>query len=199
MDAVVAEAAKLGYPVNEMAIGGGSAGGCLALLYAYRDTAESPVPVRFVFEAVGPSSFYPEDWDNYGLDKPEAQAEAAGLFGVMTGAKLTPDMFGTPAYDAAVKDASALLWVTKDAVPTVMAYCTHDTMQPFKASVRLDRALTENGVPHDCFVAEHSGHGLQNDSAVYRQYLETVIADRVENVGVRVTPQRPFNEERPSS
>lgn len=53
MDAVVAEAAKLGYPVNEMAIGGGSAGGCLALLYAYRDTAESPVPVRFVFEAVG--------------------------------------------------------------------------------------------------------------------------------------------------
>lgn len=147
MDAVVAEAAKLGYPVNEMAIGGGSAGGCLALLYAYRDTAESPVPVRFVFEAVGPSSFYPEDWDNYGLDKPEAQAEAAGLFGVMTGAKLTPDMFGTPAYDAAVKDASALLWVTKDAVPTVMAYCTHDTMQPFKASVRLDRALTENGVP----------------------------------------------------
>ncbi len=130
MDAVVAEAAKLGYPVNEMAIGGGSAGGCLALLYAYRDTAESPVPVRFVFEAVGPSSFYPEDWDNYGLDKPEAQAEAAGLFGVMTGAKLTPDMFGTPAYDAAVKDASALLWVTKDAVPTVMAYCTHDTMQP---------------------------------------------------------------------
>lgn len=175
MDAVVAEAAKLGYPVNEMAIGGGSAGGCLALLYAYRDTAESPVPVRFVFEAVGPSSFYPEDWDNYGLDKPEAQAEAAGLFGVMTGAKLMPDMFGTPAYDTAVKDASALLWVTKDAVPAVMAYCTHDTMQPFKASVRLDRALTENGVPHDCFVAEHSGHGLQNDSAVYRQYLETVL------------------------
>ena len=85
MDAVVAEAAKLGYPVNEMAIGGGSAGGCLALLYAYRDTAESPVPVRFVFEAVGPSSFYPEDWDNYGLDKPEAQAEAAGLFGVTLG------------------------------------------------------------------------------------------------------------------
>lgn len=128
MDAVVAEAAKLGYPVNEMAIGGGSAGVCLALLYAYRDAAESPVPVRFVFEAVGPSSFYPEDWGNYGLDKPEAQAEAAGLFGVMTGAKLTPDMFGTPAYDAAVKDASALLWVTKDAVPTVMAYGTHDTM-----------------------------------------------------------------------
>ena len=25
------------------------------------------------------------------------------------------------------------------------------------------------------------------------------IFDRVENVGVRVTPQRPFNEERPSS
>lgn len=29
--------------------------------------------------------------------------------------------------------------------------------------------------------------------------LPFVAGDRVENVGVRVTPQRPFNEERPSS
>lgn len=57
----------------------------------------------------------------------------------------------------------------------VQRYRARQRGQPFKASVRLDRALTENGVPHDCFVAEHSGHGLQNDSAVYRQYLETVL------------------------
>jgi len=49
---VVREAEKLGYHVDRMAISGGSAGGCLALLYAYRDAADAPVPVRMVFEGV---------------------------------------------------------------------------------------------------------------------------------------------------
>lgn len=68
MPFVIEEAAKLGYKIDRMAMSGGSAGGCLALLYAYRDAAESPVPVRMVFVGVGPSSFYPEDWKSYGLE-----------------------------------------------------------------------------------------------------------------------------------
>ncbi len=62
---VIAEAEKLGYPIQEMAVSGGSAGCCLALLYAYRDAEASPVPVKMVFGAAGPSSFYPEDWKWY--------------------------------------------------------------------------------------------------------------------------------------
>ena len=65
---VVKEAEKLGYNIDRMAMSGGSAGGCLALIYAYRDADTSPVPVKMVFEGVGPSSFYPEDWKNYGLE-----------------------------------------------------------------------------------------------------------------------------------
>ena len=67
MPVVIAESEKLGYHIDEMSIGGGSAGHCLAMLYAYRDAELSPVPVRMVFGAVGPSSFYPEDWGCYGL------------------------------------------------------------------------------------------------------------------------------------
>ena len=37
MPYVIAEAEKLGYSIDEMIMSGGSAGGCLALLYAYRD------------------------------------------------------------------------------------------------------------------------------------------------------------------
>ena len=55
---VVEEAKKLGYNLNEMAISGGSAGGTLAMLYAYRDAEESPIPVKMMFEMVGPSSFF---------------------------------------------------------------------------------------------------------------------------------------------
>ena len=89
MPYVVAAAEKLGYKLDRMAISGGSAGGCLALLYAYRDADTSPLPVRMVFEAVGPGSFHVEDWGIFGLD--QSPAAAAGLFSVMSGQALTPE------------------------------------------------------------------------------------------------------------
>lgn len=177
MPYVIAEAEKLGYHIDQMAVGGGSAGHCLAMLYAYRDADTSPVPVRMVFGAVGPSSFYPEDWTNYGFDKdtPEAKEGAAGLFSVMCGTTLTPDMFGTPEYDEAVKSVSALLWIDENTVPSLMAYGAYDTMQPYLGSVRLDKVLTEHGVPHDYIVCKHSGHGLQNDNKQYVEYMRKLI------------------------
>lgn len=170
---IIEEAKKLGYNIDRMAMSGGSAGGSLALIYAYRDADEAPVPVKMVFEGVGPSSFYPEDWKSYGLDKdPEA---AAALFGVMSGKKITPDMFGTDAYEDLIKDVSALLWVDENTVPTVMAYGAHDIFQPYDGSIRLDTALTENNIPHEYIVFEHSGHGLQNDNKQMVQYNEAII------------------------
>ena len=65
----IEEAAKLGYTIDHMAMSGGSASGYLTLLYACRGTAESPVPVRMVFEGVVPSSVYPKDWKCCGFDK----------------------------------------------------------------------------------------------------------------------------------
>ena len=173
MPYVVEEAEKLGYKLDRMAISGGSAGGCLALIYACRDADTSPVPVRMMFEAVGPGSFYVEDWGIFGLDKsPEA---AAGLFGVMSGQALSPEDITSGAYLDAVKPISADRWVTKNTVPSVLCYGAHDKMQPFAASKPLVAALEENGVDYQYLVAEHSGHGLQNDSKVYMEYLDTVV------------------------
>lgn len=169
---VIEEARKLGYNIDRMATAGGSAGGCLALIYAYRDASSSPVPVMMAFEGVGPTSFYPEDWKCYGFDQ-NAEA-AAEMFSVMTGKEVTAEMFGTAEYDELVKDASALLWVNEDTVPTVMAYGQHDKFQPYEGSVRLDKALTENGVPHEYIVLPHSGHGLQNDNRLYAEYMAKV-------------------------
>lgn len=176
MPAVVKAAQDHGYRIDQMAVAGGSAGGCLALLYAYRDKDTSPVPVKMVFEAVGPSSFYPEDWGCFGLDQDTEKAleAAAGLFGTMAGKKITPDMFGTEEYDEAMKEISPLLWVDAGTVPTVMAYGKHDRVQSYPASERLDRALTDAGVEHEYIVCEHSGHGLQNDNAQFGKYMEAV-------------------------
>lgn len=106
---VIEEAKKHGYNITEMAMSGGSAGGCLAMLYAYRDATESPVPVRLLFEMVGPSSFYAEDWGIYGLDQntDDSRKAAAGLFGVMGGVELTPDMIKDGSYQELMKPISA--------------------------------------------------------------------------------------------
>lgn len=172
ISAIKNEAEKLGYRLDKMAMAGGSAGGTLAMLYAYRDAETSPIPVKMLFEAVGPSSFYAEDWDVYGLDK-SAEA-AANLFGVMSGQEITEDMITNKQYQEAMKPISGYAWVNQNSVPTVIAYGTHDKVCPFKSVRHLVDALKENNVDYKYFELPHSGHALQNDDKIYRQYMDAV-------------------------
>ncbi len=173
---VIEEAKKLGYRIDRMAVAGGSAGGTLAMLYAYRDAKDAPVPVKMMFEAVGPSSFYREDWGSYGLDldTPESRKAAAGLFGVMLGKEIEETILDTPEYEQLIKPISAFLWVDENSAPSVIAYGVHDRVCPFQTSRHLVDALKKNKVDHQYFELPHSGHGLQNDDKIYEQYMETV-------------------------
>lgn len=173
MPVVVAEAEKLGYKIDGMAVSGGSAGGTLALLYAYRDAAEAPVPVKMVFEAVGPASFHHEDWKNYGLDQ-NAEA-AAGLFSIMSGNTITEEMIAADHYEEQVRDISAYLWVDENTVPTVIAYGAQDKVCPFDSAKHLVNALEQHHVPHEYIECPHSGHALQNDNKLYEQYMDTAV------------------------
>ena len=169
---VVEEAKKLGYNLDDMVISGGSAGGTLAMLYAYRDAEESPIPVKMMFEMVGPPSFFAEDWDTYGLDK--NNEAAAGLFGVMLGSEINKEIIGTDELQEVMKPISAYAWINENSVPSVIAYGTYDKVAPFKAVKHLVNALEENNVDYKYFEATHSGHGLQNDDKIYKEYMETV-------------------------
>lgn len=169
---VVEEAKKLGYPIDKMAIGGGSAGHTLAMIYAYRDVEQAPVPVVLTFGAVGPASFYQEDWGIFGLDK--SDEACAAMFTVMSGTEITPQEIADGIYLEKVKPISAADWVTEDSPATVVAYGTHDKIQPFLASLRLKAALEENSVDHQYFELPHSGHGLQNDTKIYVQWMNAV-------------------------
>ncbi len=172
MPIVIEEAKKLGYNITEITMSGGSVGGCLAMLYAYRDAAESPVPVKLLFEMVGPSSFYAEDWGIYGLDQnPEA---AANLFGVMGGVELTPEMITSGEYAELMKPISAFRFVNQTSCPSLLLYGTHDRVQPWNGVRHLVKALDDNGVDYQIFEASHSGHGIQNDNAVMKAYMEKV-------------------------
>lgn len=173
---VIEAAEQEGYPIDKLAVAGGSAGHALAMIYAYRDADESPVPVVLTFGAVGPSCFYTEDWDHYGLDQNTEQSNqaAAELFSAMLGERLTADEIKNGTYIEKMKPISATDWITPNSAPTVVAYGTHDRVQPFKASLRLKMTLEKNGVDHQYFEMPHSGHGLQNDSAIQKQWMETI-------------------------
>lgn len=172
MPLVVKAAEEAGYPIGRMAVAGGSAGHALAMLYAYRDGAEAPAPVALTFGGVGPSSFYQEDWGVFGLD--QSDEACAGLFSVMAGVEITPEEVADGSYLEKVKPIAAAEWVSHHPVPTVAAYGTHDKVQPFLASLRLKAALEENRVDHKYFAFPHSGHALQNDGDLSRQWMEAV-------------------------
>ena len=169
---VVAKAERLGYKINGMAIAGGSAGGTLALLYAFRDVASAPVPVKMVTSLVGPASFVREDWDIYGLDK--NSFAAASMFSGMAGKQITPEMIEDGSYAELVKNISADKWVSERSVPALLAYGSYDKVCPCATGRRLAAELKKYNVPHDYIEFPHSGHGLQNDNKYYRLYVKTL-------------------------
>ena len=173
---VVRAAEDFGYHIDKMTMAGGSAGHCLAMIYTYRDGKDAPVPVVLTYGAVGPSSFYAEDWGIFGLgqDTDESRAAGAGLFGVMAGTEITPEEMKDGSYLEKMKPIAAAEWVSNNPVPTVVAYGEKDRVQAFLASRRLESALKENNVDYQYFVLPHSGHGLQNDNKISRQWMEAV-------------------------
>lgn len=173
---VIEEAEKNGYHIDKLTMAGGSAGHCLAMIYAYRDASESPVPVVLTFGAVGPSSFFKDDWTNYGLNQEtdEAYQAAADLFGTFGGVKLTKEMVKDGSYQELLKPISAYAWIDENSVPTVVAYGKYDKVQPYEGSLRLKKALEDNNIDHKYFVLPHSGHGLQNDDKISKQWMEAV-------------------------
>lgn len=170
---VIDAADTYGYHINKISMAGGSAGHTLAMIYAYRDAKEAPVPVVFTFGGVGPSSFYQEDWGIFGLDK--SDEACAELFSVMAGTEITSEEISDGSYLEKVKPISAAMWVNEHSAPTVVAYGTHDKVQPFLTSLRLKTALEENGVDHKYFELTHSGHGMQNDNAISKQWMDAIV------------------------
>lgn len=169
---VVEAAKKAGYNIDKMTVAGGSAGHALAMIYAYRDGKEAPVPVVFTYGGVGPSSFYQEDWGIFGLDQDDEAC--AAMFSVMSGDTISPEEIRSGEYLEKVKPIAASEWVSNNPVPTVVAYGKYDKMQPFAVSVKLETALKENNVDYKYYVLPHSGHGLQNDDKISKQWMESI-------------------------
>ena len=185
MEVVKSKAEEQGYKLDGVIMAGGSAGACLAMIYAYRDADIAPLPVRAVISMVGPATFEPSLWmrlDANDYSDDELAESAAVWLRTMTGDDITPQMMQSGAYLASLRKISAAMLITERSVPTLCAYGALDKIVPFTTAEPLFVALERCGVKNDFIVFPRSGHGLHRDKECAKllyekidEYLETYL------------------------
>ncbi|MBO5064948.1 MAG: prolyl oligopeptidase family serine peptidase [Clostridia bacterium] len=159
---------------------GGSAGGHLALHYAYSRAETSAIPPAAVVSDCGPTDlsdeyyYYNEDLQkNNGIGDPEYVAQVLGWAG---GYKHS---YATRAEaKEALRFVSPIYYVNENTVPTVINHGMLDDIVPYRNAVELDAKLTEYGIEHVLNSYPNSGHGLDADpenmaynEALLQQYV----------------------------
>lgn len=161
-----------GIELNEMATTGISAGGCLALLYAYREPEKSPIPVKFVFEQTGPASFEPSLWNK---NKQEHKnKDKVNFVYAMTGKEFAPEQADSEEYRQAIREISPTDWVNQNSVPTILGYGAKDKVVPTIIIPKLLEKLTQHKVEHTYIEFPNSGHGLLSDPDKTEEFYKAI-------------------------
>lgn len=169
INAICAQCERMGISIDKMATSGYSAGGHLALLYAYSCTNAAIIPVELVFEQVGPADFDPT-------------AFQPGLFqfkfAVNTFAKkLIPGYANMTAEEKAVAldEISPVNYVDENTVPSVISYASEDIIVGYQHGVILNDLLYANNIDHVFFTLEKSNHTCEFDSEKIDEYWTAAV------------------------
>lgn len=172
-------AAQHGVTLTDMATTGFSAGSCHALLYAYKHAADSPLPIRFVFQQSGPTTFEPYTWLEgvHDITSSNSVADntdeaAADWITRMSGHKVTPEMIRNGSAQPFIDEISPLHYINSSSVPTLSLYGELDGVVPPSHGVMLEEKLTRMGVEHIGLTAPNSGHAVACDLDVQEQFLQ---------------------------
>ncbi len=167
------ETERLGYKVSKMSIGGVSAGGHLAMLYAYSRGKDSPIPVAFVVDQVGPADLT----IIFQVDSTKIEKEGAdALVSCISGAKLLPDEYDKHSLDSIILAASPVSYVDSLSAPTLMAYGAEDGIVKQPHSERLKAALKRYGIEHEFYWFPHSNHALYGDPDMTEKFHQAITA-----------------------
>ena len=169
---------KRGIEINKMVLTGVSAGGHLAMLYAYsRDDVSAIKPVA-VLNYCGPTDLSD---DAYYFDNGLGDGEyVAQVLSWACGYKHT---FATrEEAKEALWNVSPLKYVDENTVPTVINHGVKDNIVPFSNAVSLRDKFDTLGVTYVFNAYPNSGHGLNEDAEntdksyeLYSEYLETYL------------------------
>lgn len=169
--AIYEKCAERGYKVTQMATAGDSAGGCLAMLYAYTQRVDAAIPVKFVCEQTGPAHFDPVGWNN----AEEDYAAQAAFIKMMTGKEVTADMVQSGESEGYVAEISPAYLVTDTTVPTLCAYGPKDKVVPTGLKYQLFDAFEAHGVSYDFIEYPNSNHGMYGDLDKQEAYIARML------------------------
>lgn len=166
---IKAECEKRGYNLKEMATSGQSAGGYLALLYAYRAKEKSLLPVKFVFQQTGPATMAPEDWGSKSIQ------DNVNFATVTTGKTITEEMVKSGKYRELVNEISPAYLLDSMSVPTLSAYGPRDKVVPIDLKYRLLNRLDSIGIINNYIEFPNSGHSMIGDPDKSQEFLDKAL------------------------
>ena len=159
---------EYGHDVKQMALSGQSAGGHLSMLYAYTNATLSPIPVKFVFQQTGPTTFHLEYWRETEVPPAEIAQSATHW----SGKTVTEDMAKDGSYKEIIDEISPASLVNADTVPTLCAYGPKDTVVPPKQKFLLFEQFDRYGVPYDYIEFPNSDHSMLSDPKQQELFIE---------------------------
>ena len=166
---ITEECKKRGFNITEMAIGGESAGGTLAMLYAYKADSIAPAPVRFVFQQAAPGDFDVKKWK---LMTDLAKHKFVSYF---SGVPSDNMMMGVDEYKHLMDAISPVFYVDSTSVPTICAYGDWDTQLNEDVRNSLIERLEMFGVQHDYILYPNSGHRMIDDPKQQKEYVDKIL------------------------
>ena len=155
-----------GIAVGKVALAGYSAGGHLALLYAYSRSATAPYSVAFVSSMAGPTDVSEAVW---GRDMTKRVGTR------LTGVEITDAMLDTGEADGLLAAVSPVSYVTPDAPPTLLMHGGKDTTVPVANAESLLATLGANGVRHDYVYMDRSDHILIQNPLAHLTYFKLLL------------------------
>lgn len=172
VNAVYRKCKELGYEVTEMATCGVSAGGTLAMNYAFI-AKEHKIPVKFVFQLAAPADLEPSDWNI--LKKQNKWKSDAEFATNMTGTIITQEMIESGEYAKYIAEISPARLVHEKAPPVLCGYGLKDHLVPAHLKFRLTQAFDKYSVPYDYIEFPNSNHGMYGDLDILQSFVDKAL------------------------
>ncbi len=176
---------SLGVNVGKMAIGGYSAGGHLAMLYAFTHRHDSAIPLAFCISYVGPSDMNFLFPVNSGIIYKANQELQSGVKGETCKAidgmiySMTGDLGETKEYkaeemDSILRSISPITYISDGTLPAVFAYGAKDQLVRIPHADSLEARYQRHGGTFEMIRFPNSGHELGRDSECVERLNKTV-------------------------
>lgn len=139
-----------GLNITKLATSGYSAGAHLSMLYSYSRPDESPIPLAFAANKVGPSDFTTQAWG-------EAGPRIAKM---LAGAAITEEYMNDGKEKELIELVSPVYYVRENSIPSLFAYGGKDKTVPVGNAESVKKAFEESGAVYDFILFPFSDHIL---------------------------------------